>query len=117
MNVRKSVAALVAAGALVSGIGTAAAFADTPTAGSPAATAPAKAKSCAKAADRAQKLRADLSKLDGRLVSLAQDRAKAVAAHKDARVKKIDGRADTVHTHHVSLEARIDAIAKACPSS
>ncbi len=115
MNIRKSIAALVAAGALVSGLGTAAAFADTPTT-TPAATAPAKGTHCDKAADRLQKLKADLTKLDTRLDKLTQERAKAVAAHKDDLVKKIDGRIDTVHKHHVEIEGRIDTITKACAS-
>lgn len=116
MNIRKSIAALVAAGALVSGVGTAAAFADTTTTAAPAATAPAKGTHCDKAVDRLQKLKADLTKLDTRLDKVAQERAKAVAAHKDDLVKKIDGRVDTVHKHHVAIEGRIDTITKACAS-
>ncbi len=108
---------MVAAGALVSGLGTAAAFADATPAAAPAATAPIKAKHCDKAADKVQKLKTDLTKLDGRLDKLAQERAKAVAAHKDAKVTKIDARVATVHTHHVAIEGHIDTITKACPSA
>jgi hypothetical protein len=116
-GIRKRVASLLAAGALVSGVGSAAAFADTTSQPSApaAATGPAHAKRCEKAPDRLQKLGAGLTKLDARLDKLAQARAKAVAAHNDDLVKKIDARIDKLHTHHAAVEARIDAIRKACP--
>ncbi len=114
MNIRRSVATMIAAGALVSGVGSAAAFADTTTTAVPAATVPVKGKHCEKAADKVAKLTAELTKLDARLDTLQKERATAVAAHKDELVKKLDARIDKLHKHHVEIEGRVDALRKAC---
>jgi predicted transcriptional regulator len=114
MNIRKSLAALVVAGTLVAGIGATAAFADTTPSPTPAAAAPAKTSHCDKAADRIAKAQAELTNLDARIAKLQQARAKAVAAHKDDLVKKIDARIDKINQRHSTIEARIDKVKKAC---
>ncbi len=114
MNIRKSIAALVAAGALATGVGGAAAFADTTTTASPPAAALAKHSHCDKAADHITKWRGELTKLDGRLDKLRQERAKAVDAHKEELVKKIDARIDKATKHHVEIENRIDGLQQVC---
>ena len=113
MNIRKGLTALVVVGALMTGVGSTTAFADT-TPSNPPAAIQAKHSHCGKAADHVTRWRAKLTTLDARIAKLRQDRVKAVAAHKDDLVKRIDARIDKVQKHHVEIEGRIDQTLKAC---